>query len=103
MDQDYGKILSRIEKKLDKLLNLNTKIAKVLHLLPVSEKEERDLQILQRTNLNQAAKVNDELDNMQNKNKDNSVESVFDLFKSDEEVFGDVIDTDFIVGGDNNG
>ena len=34
--------LNRIERKLDKILSLNTKIAKVLHLIPITEKEEKD-------------------------------------------------------------
>ena len=32
--------LSKIDKKQDKILNLLTKVAKTLHLLPVTEKEE---------------------------------------------------------------
>ena len=37
--------LNRIERKLDKILSLNTKIAKVLHLIPITEKEEKAFQI----------------------------------------------------------
>ena len=59
--------LSKIDKKLDRILNLLTKIAKTLHLLPVTEKEERDIQLTQRKNLTQAAKVNDDLNKMENK------------------------------------
>jgi hypothetical protein len=54
-----------LAKKVDKMVTLNTKIAKSLHLLPVTEREERELQLLQRKNLQLAAKVNDDLSAMQ--------------------------------------
>ena len=54
---DICKKLTAVEKKLDKLLNINTMVAKALHLLPVTEKEEREIQIQQRTNLKLAADV----------------------------------------------
>ena len=41
-NEEILQILSKLDKKLDKILALNTKIAKALHLLPVTEKEERD-------------------------------------------------------------
>ena len=43
------------------------KIEKVLHLVPVTEKEEKAIQILQRKNMTVAVKVNDELNVMENK------------------------------------
>lgn len=86
-------LLSKIDKKQDKLMNLVTKIAKTLHLIPVTEKEERDIQILQRKNMAQAVKINDELDNMENKSDEISV-----LFPTKEEVFGDILGDDFLGG-----
>lgn len=53
--------VDQLTKKVDKMTSLNTKIAKSLHLLPVTEKEERELQLLQRKNLQLAAKVNEDL------------------------------------------
>jgi hypothetical protein len=54
-------VLTQLTKKIDKLVALNTKIAKSLHLIPVTEKEEREIQLLQRSNLKLAAKVNEDL------------------------------------------
>lgn len=54
-------VLTQLTKKIDKLVTLNTKIAKSLHLIPVTEKEEREIQLLQRSNLKLAAKVNEDL------------------------------------------
>ena len=86
-------LLSKIDKKQDRLMNLVTKIAKTLHLIPVTEKEERDIQILQRKNMAQAVKINDELDNMENKSDETSV-----LFPTKEEIFGDILGDDFLGG-----
>lgn len=58
---DFVEKLDTLTKKVDKMVTLNTKIAKSLHLIPVTEKEERELQLLQRKNLQLAAKVNEEL------------------------------------------
>ena len=90
-------LLTKIDKKLDKILNLQTKIAKALHLIPVTEKEERDIQIQQRKNLSQAAKVNDDLNAMENKNID-SPPTLDDLFNSKETIFDDVLGDDFLGG-----
>ena len=69
-NEEFEQLLSKIDKKLDKTLNLLTKVAKTLHLLPVTEAEERKIQITQRSNLATAAKINDELNVMQNKSSD---------------------------------
>lgn len=96
--------LSNIDKKLDKILNLTTKIAKTLHLLPVTEKEERDIQLLQRKNLATAAKITNELDAMENKESEDATitGNVFDFISnaSDNEVLSDIIGEDYL--GDNN-
>lgn len=91
--------LSNLEKKQDKILNLLTKVAKTLHLVPVTEKEEKAIQLLQRNNLSKAAKVNAELNDMENKNEDDSLVLGIDsiLNESMSEVYGDVIGTDFIT------
>ena len=90
---------------MDKILNLTTKIAKTLHLIPVTEKEEREIQLLQRKNLGIAAKVTNELDAMENKEteEDMSLHSyVSNILNSasDADVLGDIIGDDYL--GDNN-
>ncbi len=96
--------LSNIEKKQDKILNLLTKIAKTLHLLPVSEKEEREIQIQQRANFAMQAKVNDDLDKMENKDSksDNShdLSSIYNDIaeQSPELVYEDVLGSDILSG-----
>lgn len=90
-------LLTKIDKKLDKILNMQTKIAKALHLIPVTEKEERAIQIQQRKNLEQAAKVNDDLNAMENKNID-SPPTLDTLFTSKEEIYNDILGDDFLGG-----
>lgn len=98
-NEEIGQLLSKIDKKLDKLLNLNTKIAKFLHLVPVTEKEERELQLLQRKNLSQAAKITEELDNMENKTSDDhnlaNIVSVLENAPT-ADVYDDIIGTDYL-------
>ena len=86
--------LSKIDKKQDKILNLLTKVAKTLHLLPVTEKEELDIQLLQRKNLAQAAKVNDDLNKMENKPSES--QQNLGLYTTPQEVYGDVLGDDFL-------
>ena len=102
--QEMLELLTKLNKKVDKLTNLVTKIAKTLHLVPVTEKEERELQILQRSNLNLAAKVSAELDEMSP--KDDSADSAYlrDLTAqvyahNPVDIFGDVIADDYLAGG----
>lgn len=90
-------ILAKIDKKLDKILNMQTKIAKALHLLPVTEKEERAIQIQQRKNLEQAAKVNDDLNAMENKEDDMPVD-LDNLFQDSIAIYGDILGDDFLGG-----
>lgn len=100
--EQIGSRLSKIERKIDKNTNLLTKIAKVLHLVPVTEKEEREFQITQRTNLQQAAKVNDELDQMSNANTSQDVSGMLKQFPqyelSVQDIFGDVLADDYLGG-----
>lgn len=105
MDQfeELLELVTKLDKKVDKLTNIVTKIGKALHVLPVSEKEERDLQLLQRKNLEAAAKVAADLDAMSPKPTPELPEmlSVFDDFEQTE-LFGDVLGDDYL-GGTANG
>lgn len=95
---DLEKQLTDIDKKLSKILNLQTKIAKALHLIPVTPKEEKELQLLQRKNSKLVEEVYDELDKMSNSNSD-SEPSEFNLFSDtpfNTDVFGDCISDDFL-------
>lgn len=89
-------ILDKLSRKVDKLSNTVNKIAKTLHLLPVTEKEEREIQILQRTNLQQAAKVNEELNAIQNNSKEPA--TLFSIYDKAQYVYGDVVADDFLGG-----
>jgi hypothetical protein len=64
MDADLEKLLTIIVKKQDKILAQQTKILKALHLLPVTEKEERAMQIQQRESAGMALKVAQDLADM---------------------------------------
>ena len=92
-------LLRLLNKKVDKLTNIVTKMGKALHLVPVSEKEERELQLLQRKNLASAAKVSEELAAMSPKAESDLPEmlTVFDKFEQ-AELFGDVLGDDYLGG-----
>lgn len=95
-------LLVKLNKKVDRLTTLITKIAKTLHLIPVTEKEERELQITQRTNLKLAAKVNDDLNAMENIPE--RQDSIFQQHEySTTELFSDVLADDFLGGMTNAG
>lgn len=99
--QEILELLQKLSKKVDKLTNTVTKIAKVLHLMPVTEKEERELQLLQRTNLALAAKVSADLDEMSPKDETFDNSTLQGIYSSDtESIFGDVIADDFLTGGE---
>ena len=93
-------LLTKLNKKVDKLTNIVTKMGKALHLIQVTEKEERDIQLLQRNNLAIAAKITQELNDMSPKDTPELPEmlTVFDNFER-AELFGDVLGDDFL-GGD---
>lgn len=86
--------LNRIERKLDKILSLNTKIAKVLHLIPITEKEEKAFQIQRANNLNISKKVYDELE--QFKKPIESTENTDPFYFSNKDLFSDIIGNDFL-------
>lgn len=95
--------LDKLNKKIDKLTNIVTKMGKTLHLVPVTEAEERSIQILQRSNLATAAKVSSELDAMAPPPEREIPEmlSIFDSFDNPE-LFKDVLGDDYL-GGTSNG
>lgn len=86
--------LNKIEKKLDKILSLNTKIAKVLHLIPITEKEEKAFQIQRANNLNISKKVYDELEEF--KKPVESTETTDPFYFSNRDLFSDVVGNDFL-------
>jgi hypothetical protein len=92
-------LLTALNKKVDKLTNIDTKVGKALHIIAVSEKEERDIQLLQRNNLKLAAKVSEELAALSPKPDTNTPEilSIFDNFEKNE-LFGDVLGDDYLGG-----
>ena len=96
-NQELIDLICKLDKKVDKLSNLVNKIAKTLHLIPVTEKEEREMQLTQRKNLQIAAKVNDDLNAMSQDKPENN-DSIFSIYDQVESIFGDVIADDFLGG-----
>lgn len=96
-NQELIDLICKLDKKVDKLSNLVNKIAKTLHLIPVTEKEEREMQLTQRKNLQIAAKVNDDLNAMSQDKPENN-DSIFSIYNQAENIFGDVIADDFLGG-----
>ena len=91
------KEISVLTKTCKDMFKVIKTIGKTLHILPVTEKEEKEIQIIQRKNLNQAAKVNDDLNKMENKTpQDNSLGN---LFSSIDEIYGDVLAEDVLGDG----
>ena len=88
--------LVRLEKKLDKLLNLNTKIAKTLHLVPVTEKEEKAIQIMRERNTAQAYKVDEERRDFKNEAESELFAPTLDAIQSMsmQDVYSDVLTSD---------
>ena len=98
-DEEILQRLSNLEKKIDKLTVLNQTIAKALHLLPVTEKEEEAIQLRQRKSLAIAAKVNDKLNVMENKKDDTSDETSISIgaimTESAKDVYSGIIGDEF--------
>ena len=91
---DIEQKLTDIDKKLSKILNLNTKIAKALHLLPVTPKEERAIQLLQRKNAQLTFQIFDEIEKMDNPDSENEDVNLFNYEET--EVYDDVVGDDFL-------
>lgn len=91
MDAELEKLLTEIVKKQDKILAQQTKIMKALHLLPVTEKEERALQIQQRESAGLALKVAEDLADMAGEKPDapNSLASLLSAEEAYEGIIGD--------------
>lgn len=98
--QELIDLIGKLDKKIDKLSNTVNKIAKTLHLIPVTEKEEREIQLTQRKNLQIAAKVNDDLNAML-PDKPEDTGSIFSIYDQAQNVFGDVVADDFLGGYSN--
>lgn len=97
-NQEILELLSKLSKKVDRMTTLLTKIAKVLHLIPVTEKEELSLQLQQRNNLAIAAKVTEDLDALKPKDPSELDQSIFTLFNTQTAVYSDVVADDFLEG-----
>lgn len=97
-DEEILQHLSKIDKKQDKILKLVTMIAKTLHIVPVSEKEEREIQVLQRKNAATIQKIQDEIANMEEKPEESHETLNFgDLLQaSKNEIYGDIIGDDYL-------
>ena len=95
-EQELTDFVENIDKKLNKLLNLQTKIAKALHLIPVTSKEEKALQLLQRKNAKLAEQVYDELEKMSDPNLDNTDMNLFKDVDLGSDVYSDVVGSDFL-------
>ena len=102
-NEEILQYLSKIDKKQDKILKLVTMIAKTLHIVPVSEKEEREIQVLQRKNAAIMQKIQEELANLEdNSEKVSNSLSIMDLFDASEaDVYEDIIGDDFITKKEN--
>lgn len=96
MPDDFGQKLDRLSKKVDKMLALETKIAKALHLLPVTEREERDMQATMRGNASQALAVSADMDAKQGKPDPEAPSDPFSGYKTAEALFGDVLADDLM-------
>lgn len=98
-NKEILELITKLDKKVDKLTNIVTKMGKALHLIAVSEKEERELQLLQRSNLAVSAKVSEEIAAMTPKKEPQTPEmlTIFDNFEH-AELFGDVLGDDFLGG-----
>lgn len=97
---DFRQEFDALSKKVDKLLNLTTKIAKTLHLVPVTEKEEKAIQIMRERNAQQAFKVAEERADLKNEQEDIFAPSM-ELFQqlSIADVYSDILADDVIPQG----
>jgi predicted nucleic acid-binding protein len=98
-NEEILQILSKIDKKQDKILKLVTMVAKTLHIVPVSEKEEREIQVLQRKNAAVMQKIQEEIANLETETeKVEDTLNMHSLFEASQaEVYADIIGDDFIT------
>lgn len=92
---DNQEMFELLNKKLDKLMNLVTKVAKTLHLVSVTEKEERAIQIMRERNAQQAFKVLEERSDFKNEVEEFAAPNM-DVFKNLtlSDIFSDVLADD---------
>ena len=81
LEPEERELLEKISKNQDKILNMLTKVMKFLHLIPITEKEEKAFQIQQRKNLATIAKVSSDLDEIENKNNNTNDNNLFGLIE----------------------
>lgn len=95
-NEEFEQYLSKLDKKLDKILKMTTTIAKALHLVPVSEKEEREIQLLQRKNAATIQKIQDEIANLEDQPKDSEDNLSYNklLEASADEIYADILGDD---------
>ena len=94
--EELKKLLIDLNKKADKILNLNTKIAKTLHLVPVTVKEEKAIQIMRAKNAQQAYAVTEEISDMKNEQPQDSFAHLIESFTklTNQELYADVLADD---------
>lgn len=94
--EELKTLLIDLNKKADKILNLNTKIAKTLHLVPVTEKEEKAIQIMREKNARQAYAVTEERSDMKNEQQQDSFAHLIESFTqlTNQELYADVLADD---------
>lgn len=95
MEEDLKLIL----KKQDKILNLLTKIAKTLYLIPANEKELETIRVTRENNLKNASNVYETSEKFKEEDTFKTfLDKDFSFGKND--IFSDVIGND-LLGGDN--
>lgn len=87
MEEKLNEILKILKDQNEQLVL----VLKVLHLLPVTEEEERQIQIRQRESMKQSDKILEELDKMENIKQDIKEEP----FATKDEIFSDILGNDF--------
>ena len=81
LEPEERELLEKISKNQDKILNMLTKVMKFLHLIPITEKEEKAFQIQQRKNIATIAKVSSDLDEIENKNSNTNDNNLFGIIE----------------------
>lgn len=93
MTEKEEKELLKLTRRNDRLL---TQIAKALHLIPVTEEEEREIQLTRRANESQAEAINTQFNQMENKNDHYDDNMLGNLFSGINDTYGDVIAEDYL-------
>ena len=99
MEEKIDELIKKVDtltKSVNKMTRLTTLIAKSLHLVPITEAEEKNMQLLKRKNEELAYKINDELENMENKAKEFAENALGNIFQDAGSVYGDVLGDDLL-------